>query len=727
MLPFENSCRSLLGALSGAALAALLSASLDARAASSSSFGSALITCWGLLFPIALATALGVWLVRLGTTSGESAARAGFWRSWRAPAGTLPASWLLVPPLIALVTPFLLVTLSGIATRALSAEAPPRAGMAWISLSCLPALLAVAAFVRLSTGAKLVDVAARRWSPRAVLLGSAGFLLVSVGLLIALGETSGGGGAFRILGVLRRQELDLRAPGALLLIALGALFWPSPRGAAWVSLASALLAAPGYFMVQAARGAWLDDALALSIERRAPLTRIALASLRRASDRDGDGVSALFAGGDCDGRDPTVSPRAIDVPGNGKDEDCLDGDAKPLSPAPATSPAPSARPKLASDLNLLLVTIDTLRADLGYMGNPRPLSPTLDRLAREAVVFERAYSLASYTGKSMGPLLIGKYASELDGGFLHFNRYSKRETFVPQRLQAAGVHTLSVQGYWYFFKDAGFERGFDVLDSSAAPKLAAIEGDQSSNSDEQSDAAIKLLDAPELARKRFFMWMHYVDPHAEYAPHPEHDFGPKPRDRYDGEVAFVDRQLGRVLAKLEQQPFGARTAVIVTSDHGEAFGEHGMIRHGFELWEELVRVPLIVKVPGAAPRRVSARRSGIDLAPTILELFGLELPAGDHLSGQSLVPDLLRPPGAPDPVRPVFIDMARGPHNAERQALIQDDMKLVVSEGRVLGLYDLAADPGEKHDLSGDRRRVAPLRAALSSFKSQLRLVPMRN
>jgi arylsulfatase A-like enzyme len=271
-----------------------------------------------------------------------------------------------------------------------------------------------------------------------------------------------------------------------------------------------------------------------------------------------------------------------------------------------------------------------------------------------------------------------------------------------------------------------FERAYDVVDSSAAPKLAAIEGDQTSNSDEQSDAAIKLLQRPELAEKRFFMWIHYVDPHAEYAPHPEHDFGPKPRDRYDGEVAFVDHHLGRVLSALRGQPFGSRTAVIVTSDHGEAFGEHGMIRHGFELWEELVRVPLIVHVPGVAPRRVSARRSGIDLVPTILDLFRIPHPGGaEALSGRSLLPDVLRAPDLADPARPIFIDMARGPHNAERLALIDRDLKLTTSEGRVLGLFDLAADPGEKKDLSSDKALTARMRSSLETFKTRLRRVPM--
>jgi hypothetical protein len=344
----------------------------------------------------------------------------------------------------------------------------------------------------------------------------------------------------------------------LLLLALAAVLWPRPTrlwqaGVSGLACVLALLA--GW-----KAGKHLTEHEALTIERSAPLARIGLGLLRRLSDRDHDGVSAAFAGGDCNDHDAAVSPRAIDVPGNGKDEDCSGSDAALPAPDKATAASSAAgqgaRDQLPSDLNVVLVTIDTLRADLGYAGNPRPVSPTLDALARQSVVFERAYSLASYTGKSMGPLMIGKYSSELEGGFAHFNRYPKSETFVQERLHAAGIRTMSVQGYWYFFKDAGFERGFDVIDSSAAPKVAAIEGDQTSNSDEQSDAAIKLLAAPELSQQRFFLWMHYVDPHADYAPHPEHDFGPKPRDRYDAEVAFVDAQLGRVLAALDRKSVG---------------------------------------------------------------------------------------------------------------------------------------------------------------------------
>jgi arylsulfatase A-like enzyme len=722
--------RGLLGATLGASFGAALSSLLDARAAASAGGPGLWLSCWGLLAPLALPIAVAIWALRLLFLDGEGWSPLGGLRRLAELRGTERAAWQVTPPLLALAALLGLVVLAGIATRLLGAEVGGLAAFALSPLGVLPVVLATLGAVRLGSAALVVRAPSLPFGPRGALLGSVLGFGVALGLLIAWGETGGGGGPFRILGVLRRQELDLRAPGLLLLIALAALLGPSPRKTGALGVALLLSVAPAALTWQAARGATLSERSALAIERQAPLGRVALGLLRKLTDRDHDGVSAAFQGGDCDDHDASVSPRALDVPGNGKDEDCQGGDAKPaaahVASAEEAKAAARARDSLPDDLNVLLVTIDTLRADLGYLGNPRAVSPHLDALAKQSVVFERAYSLASYTGKSMGPLMIGKYSSEVEGGFSHFNKYPKRETFVQERLKAAGVYTASVQGYWYFFKDAGFERGFDVIDSSAAPKVASIEGDQSSNSDEQCDAALKLLATPELGARRFFMWMHFVDPHAEYAPHPEHDFGPKPRDRYDGEVAFVDQHLGRVLAALEQSSFGARTAVIVTSDHGEAFGEHGMIRHGFELWEELVRVPLLIKLPGVTPRRVTARRSAIDVVPTLLDLFKLPFAARsatDFLSGESLLPDLERAAGAADPERPIFIDMARGPYNAERRALIVGDSKLTVSEGRVLGLYDLGVDAAEKHDLSADKPRVRAMREQLAAFTSRLRPV----
>jgi arylsulfatase A-like enzyme len=263
------------------------------------------------------------------------------------------------------------------------------------------------------------------------------------------------------------------------------------------------------------------------------------------------------------------------------------------------------------------------------------------------------------------------------------------------------------------------ERGFSLINSSAAPRAAqAAEGDRSVTSERISDAVIAELGTLGGASKQFFLWAHYTDPHAEYVEHEGFSFGAGSRAAYDGEVAFVDHHVGRVLAALRQSPLWANTVILVTSDHGEAFGEHGMIRHGFELWEELVRVPLLVRVPGLPPHRVVQRRSAIDLVPTVLELFRVPLPAAgaeDFLSGSSLLLDLALPPGYVPSARPVFVDMAEGPHNAERRAFIEGDTKLVLSGGRALGLYDLAADPAEKRDLSANK---ADLEAALERFRA---------
>jgi arylsulfatase A-like enzyme len=459
--------------------------------------------------------------------------------------------------------------------------------------------------------------------------------------------------------------------------------------------------------------------------------------MRRLTDRDHDGYSARFGGGDCDDTRADVNPDASDLPGNGRDEDCSGADARPELAARARSgPGPTgdahalALASVLPGLNVVLLTVDTLRYDLGYAGNPRRVSPELDRLAAEGVVFERAYSLASYTAKSLPPMLIGRYSSETHRGWSHFNRFEKSDPFLAERLTAAGIHTTSVQGHWYFFQNYGMERGFAVIDSSAAPRAAqAAEGDRSVTSEHVSDAVIAQLGQRAAAKQPFFLWAHYTDPHAEYVAHEGFDFGAGSRSAYDSEVAFVDHHLGRVLAALREGPLWANTAIIVTSDHGEAFSEHGMIRHGFELWEELVRVPLLVRVPNAAAHHVVPRRSAIDIVPTILELFRQPLPAaggGDFLSGVSLLPELFLPAGYTPSERPVFVDMAEGPYNAERRALLEGDSKLVMSAGRPLGLYDLGKDPAEKRDLSADKRLLEPAVERFRSFRRTLREVSVR-
>jgi arylsulfatase A-like enzyme len=170
------------------------------------------------------------------------------------------------------------------------------------------------------------------------------------------------------------------------------------------------------------------------------------------------------------------------------------------------------------------------------------------------------------------------------------------------------------------------------------------------------------------------------------------DWGSGPRDRYDGEVTFTDGYVGKLLDFIATQPWASRTTIILTADHGEEFGEHGMTRHGFEVWNTLVHVPLMFVAPGAAPRRIDATRSGIDLAPTISELFGVV--ADPSFEGTSLVGELY---GAPAIDRDVIVDLPMTSDSGRRRALVHDALKLICFDNdSACKLYDLNRDSLEK-------------------------------
>jgi arylsulfatase A-like enzyme len=755
-------CRSVLGASAGGLGAAVLDAAW-ARAAAGEGRGQAGFSIYladlGLIAPLAAAVGLAAGLAALVVDpAAPPSPRSGLAAIRVRAIGNRACAAAFAP--LAVLGAFFWTTLTAHLARALLAVEvrPGLSGVALAGAAVALGLLAGLAVLALTPLLRHTLATASEGRPALVdpvFTGGAAIAVVAAlfAFGVVTGSVSGDGGLFGIYGIFRRPELDLRAPGILLTLALGGFFAPAAMPRVRPALAVVLALAPAFLTVRAATSLNAAPAVAAAIERGAPLGKPALGLLRRLTDRDHDGYSGLFGGGDCDDHDPRINPGAVEIPDNGVDEDCSGADLHLAAvastriatgaPAPRLPTPPGPKPILPADLNVVLVTIDTVRADLHYAGNPRELSPNLDKLAERSVVFDRFYALASYTGKSVGPMMIGKYGSETHRNWAHSNNFGREDTFVAERLARAGVHTMAAHALLYFGAQSGMNRGFDVVDMRAVGEGTIKGMENSVTGDKLTDAALALLARPESTGKRFFFWIHYLDPHADYLPHPElPSFGASQRDLYDGEIAFVDHHLGRVLAAITAAPWGKRTAILVTSDHGEAFSEHKMVRHGAELWEELVRVPLIVNVPGVPPGHVTPRRSAIDLVPTILDLMGVLAPgrptmgvpptklrdgradANDFLSGTSLLPDILFPPGA-EP-RDVLIDMPDGPFNDSRRALIHGDLKLTISNGSRFELYDLSKDPEERINLwekgSPEAAEIEPFYAAAKARLHEVRV-----
>lgn len=551
-------------------------------------------------------------------------------------------------------------------------------------------------------------------------------LLVAMG--VTTGDIHGRGGILGGYGVLKKPELDLSPVLTLLgALVMGALIvWSTIKRAA---ISAAVLVVGAVLFAASMRETaqrFERSAAGAVIEGRSGVARVVLRLLRKRTDRDRDGASALFGGGDCDDRDARRFPDARDVPGNGVDEDCSGRDAPRVERRAVIAPPPSLAERIARtlprDANLVFITVDTLRWDLHYAGNPRDLSPNLDRLAARSTVFDRAYAMSSYTGRSIAPIMTGRYPTECARDDNHFVRYPDRgNTFLAERVRAAGFHTAAVASHFYFNPRFGLFQGIERVDISATPGGEA--GESVSTDAAVTDRALRQLNDEEFTRGRFMLWAHYFDPHKQYVAHPEIPaFSRTERGKYDAEVAWTDRQIGRLLDALATKPFADRTIVVVTADHGEAFGEHGMSWHGIELWEELVRVPWMIYVPSVPARHIAAPRGHVDLLPTVLELLRMPVPsqdAEDFVSGQSLVAEMF---GAPATPRPVYCDLPEGPYNGTRRAMIDWPYKLLVRNPRRPELFDLESDPAERTDLSSTRADVlARERATYEQLRATLR------
>ena len=394
------------------------------------------------------------------------------------------------------------------------------------------------------------------------------------------------------------------------------------------------------------------------------------------------------------------------------------------TPALASASAPPlARPvsKLPDNLNVLLLTIDSMRHDMPWAGYPRAIAPRLTELEKRSVSYTRGYALSSYTSMSVGGFLAGEYPSSLKRDGFFFGTYPKDVLMFPERLQAAGVRTLGIQGHGYFKPGTGLSQGFDVWQIVPGLKWNA-QTDENVTGPKMEAMAEALLSDPANTGGRFFAWFHFLDPHDQYMPHKEcTSWGKKARDLYDGEIEFTDMQVGKLLDFIDRQPWASRTAVIVSADHGESFGEHGVYRHGFEVYQNLVHVPWFFYIPGVTPRRIDVPRSHLDLAPTILDLMGVNI--DPPLRGASLVPELL---GQVQPMEhDVIVDLPRTSDNDRRRALISGKHKLIAfGDDAYYHLYDTEADPEEKTNLmKTDREAAAAMIQKYKAASAQIREV----
>lgn len=314
----------------------------------------------------------------------------------------------------------------------------------------------------------------------------------------------------------------------------------------------------------------------------------------------------------------------------------------------------SARPA-----SVVVVVIDTLRADhLGAYGYPRPTSPNLDRLASTGYVFDSAIAQSSWTTPSVGSLFTSTYPSvhgavtftaSLPPSLETLADVFRRRGYQTAGISANFVHVTRAKGF-----AAGFDSFAELKHAPAAGEEPLLLGNVPANAAEITDAALGWLERR--GRGPFFLYLHYMDPHSSYQPPVEYrelfgaagyagpvdgsteqikrvargemPLGPDDRQRlidlYDGEIAFADEQVGRLFRSLEESGAADDAYVVVLSDHGEEFLDHGRLFHGSTLYRESIRVPLIVRPPGGATdaRRIRAVVGLVDVGPTLLALTG---------------------------------------------------------------------------------------------------------
>ena len=369
-----------------------------------------------------------------------------------------------------------------------------------------------------------------------------------------------------------------------------------------------------------------------------------------------------------------------------------------LPPLPAGPRRPQA--------DVLLITIDALRYDhVGAYGYPRNTTPHLDQLAAEGARFARVYSQAPHTSFSISSMLTSKY-------FPSMARLApgERHDTIAAVLRNYGWKTAA------FYPPAVF-----YIDSNKLKTFAETNFDFEYVKFEFIDAQRRvdqlLAYYDDVKPKRSFVWVHFFEPHEPYVAHEGFPFGSGDVDRYDSEIAYTDAAVGRLVQEVRARRPG--TIVIVAADHGEEFDEHGGRYHGSSLYDEQLRIPLIISIPGVPPRVIDGQVELLDVTPTVLNLLDISVPA--RMRGTDLGPWLATPPAPAARLPPAFAEL-------EDRRMVSVAGKKLICDMRLgfCATYDLTTDPHERHNLAEERPdQVATLHGLLDGWlDAHLQLEP---
>lgn len=369
--------------------------------------------------------------------------------------------------------------------------------------------------------------------------------------------------------------------------------------------------------------------------------------------------------------------------------------------------------------NVLLITLDTTRADrLGCYGHSQALTPTLDALAKAGVRFDQAFATAPLTLPSHATMMTGLYPPEHG---LRTNGKGRLHQDVPtlsRALQRAGYRTGAFVGAFVLDSKFGLEQGFDQYDDDLQQTRRTedpLHRERAGNV--VVDRALAWLGRP--TYRPFFCWVHLYDPHFPYQPHRD-DFGTEFEQRpYDGELAFVDRQIQRLMDYLKSNPRTENTLVVVVGDHGEGLGDHQEAMHGYMLYNSTLRVPWLAVWPGHIPPDVVVEQpvSLVDLTPTVLDC--LQIPLLPKMSGRSLTPSFSGQPVSPSPCYAETDDPRLDNGWSGLQMFLTPDWKYIRTAKPEL--FRWRDDPGESRNLaSSDAEQLQAMNDQLLDFLAGL-------